>query len=55
MRRSSPRAKRAGFGRVVAGLALVLAKPKEATTHREEVGNGGNQRPETANEAAASG
>lgn len=40
---------------VVAKGLLVLAEPKEATTHREKVGNGGNQRPETANEAAASG
>lgn len=34
---------------MVAEGLFILAEPKEATVHREEVGNGGDQRPEVAN------
>nr|BAC22532.1 hypothetical protein [Oryza sativa Japonica Group] len=43
-----------GGEEVVAEGALVLAWPREATAYREEVGNGGNQRSEAANEVATS-
>jgi len=48
MRRSSPRAKRAGFGRVVAGLALVPAKPKEVAAQVGVDRRGGATRLESA-------